>query len=394
MRYLEVLRHPVVARLSLIQLISYFGTWFSQVAIFSMLASSGADEKSIAYVAAVNLLPAVLLAPFIGILVDRIPFKKLAMILLAVEIATTLGFLTIRLPQGLGLLMLLIFLRSSAASALFTAEMSLLPKLLESSALQRSNEIHSIIWSFTYASGMAIGGWVTYGIGAKGAFIVDALFYTIALLILSRLRLQLSSTQIQLPILRMIKEGIDYLRRRRDLVWLILLHASVGLTSFDALVTLLAQHRYREFIAIPLAIGAMNAVRAVGLSIGPFLIARAIDTRRLFYLLLAEGSAIVLWALLQQRFYLSLVALFLVGIFTTTLWSYTYLLIQERCDKEMLGRVISYNDMIFMLSNITTALFIGHAYAWGFSLQTITLLLGVGFFVTALVYLYIKQHHL
>jgi len=33
--YIEVLKHPIIARLTLIQLISYFGTWFSQVAIAS-----------------------------------------------------------------------------------------------------------------------------------------------------------------------------------------------------------------------------------------------------------------------------------------------------------------------------------------------------------------------
>lgn len=48
--YLEVLKHPVVARLTLIQFISYFGTWFSQVAIASMMLEYGASELAIAYI--------------------------------------------------------------------------------------------------------------------------------------------------------------------------------------------------------------------------------------------------------------------------------------------------------------------------------------------------------
>ncbi|HHO65727.1 MAG TPA: MFS transporter, partial [Epsilonproteobacteria bacterium] len=47
MGYIETLKHPIIARLSLIQLISYFGTWFSQVAIFSMLVAYGADALTI-----------------------------------------------------------------------------------------------------------------------------------------------------------------------------------------------------------------------------------------------------------------------------------------------------------------------------------------------------------
>ena len=84
MGYLETLKHPVIGRLSLIQLISYFGTWFSQVAIFSMLVSFGADAITIAYTAAMAMLPAVVLAPMIGIIIDRINFKKLMLLLLLV----------------------------------------------------------------------------------------------------------------------------------------------------------------------------------------------------------------------------------------------------------------------------------------------------------------------
>ena len=74
MNYKETLKHPIVGRLSFIQLISYFGTWFSQVAIFSMLVGFGADEITIALTAAASMLPAVILAPLTGIIIDRIAF--------------------------------------------------------------------------------------------------------------------------------------------------------------------------------------------------------------------------------------------------------------------------------------------------------------------------------
>ena len=94
-RYIQTLSHPVIARLSLIQLISYFGTWFSQVAIFSLLVELHAGALVISLTAAMAMLPAVVLAPVIGIAVDRIPFKKLMGTLLAIEIVATLGFMLI-----------------------------------------------------------------------------------------------------------------------------------------------------------------------------------------------------------------------------------------------------------------------------------------------------------
>ena len=387
MRYKQVLKNPIVFCLSLVQLISYFGTWFSQVAIFSLLVMLGADELTIALTAAMNMLPAVILAPLIGVYIDRIAFKPLALTLIGVEIGTTIGFIFIDHLSQIPWLMVLIFLRSTAASTLFSAQMALFAKILEGETLKRTNEIHAIIWSFTYASGMAIGGLVAHRIGIDGAFITDALLYCIALALLVSLRLKLTPPKHpHTSTLHMIKDALRYLKHRPKLISIIFLHASVGLTSFDTLVTLLADKAYKEIIAVPLAIGMMHALRAIGLSIGPLLIAKYIDEARLYWLLIAQGLAIILWALTQQSFLFSLVSMLLIGLFTTTLWSYTYMMLQQNCDKDYIGRIISYNDMIFMLSNIATAMFVGTLATYGVPLWLITAFLGFGFIVTALWY--------
>ncbi|MBD3788914.1 MAG: MFS transporter [Campylobacterales bacterium] len=394
MTYLETLKHPVVRRLSLIQIISYFGTWFSQVAIFSMLVDFGADEMTIALIAAMNMLPAVLLAPIIGIVIDRIDFKKLMFTLLIIEISMTLFFISIDSLSQVWILMIIIFIRSTAASMLFSAEMTLFPKLLEGKMLKNTNEIHSIIWSLSYASGMAVGGMATHFMGYDAAFLTDAILYSIAVILLFGLHLSLSKTVHTDSNWQMFTKGFQYLISQKKILHLILIHASLGLTSFDALVTLLADFRYKEIIAVPLAIGWINATRAFALMIGPFFIGRWISKETLPYFFILQGSAIILWALLEFDFYWSLAAMFATGFFTTTLWSYTYLLIQEETDKHFLGRIISYNDMFFMLSNVITALFIGYSAKWGLSLESITTLLGVGFLWTAFYFLWFKKRYL
>ncbi len=393
-RYHKTLRHPVVFRLSLIQLISYFGTWFSQVAIFSMLVAYGADAVTISMTAAMAMLPAVILAPIIGIVIDRVPFKKLMTTLLIIEIMATLGFTLINSLSVVWLLMLLIFIRSAASSMLFSAEMSLFPKIIEGEMLKNTNEIHSIIWSFTYAAGMAVGGVATYYFGYDTAFLIDATLYALALFLLMGLTLRLSLPEKIHSHWQMFKNGFFYLTGNRKLLHLILLHASLGLTSFDALVTLLADYQYKTLIAVPLAIGWINAVRATALMIGPFFIGKWINTHNVHYFFMLEGVAVILWSQMQHNFYWSLVALFAVGFFTSTLWSYTYLMLQEETQSEYMGRVISYNDMFFMLSNIIAALFIGYASQWGLSLEAITLTLGIGFIVAAVYYLWFKRYYL
>jgi len=394
MTYLDTLKHPVIRRLSLIQFISYFGTWFSQVAIFSMIVSFGADEITIALTAAMAMLPAVVFAPIIGLIIDRIEFKKLMGILLVIEISMTLGFIFVNSLEYVWVLMILIFIRSSAASMLFSAEMSLFPKLVSGEMLKNTNEIHSVIWSLCYALGMAVGGIATYYIGFDLAFAIDASLYTIAVLLLIGLKLSLEKVTHTESNLQMLKDGFSYLKSQKQILHLILLHASIGLTSFDALITLLADLQYKELIAVPLAIGWMNATRALGLMIGPFFIGRIVSKHNLHYIFILQGLAIMLWSWLEYNFYFALVGLFITGFFITTLWSYTYLLIQEETDPKYMGRVISYNDMFFMLSNVATALFIGYASTWGLSLEGITFTLGAGFFVVSGYYLWFKKQYI
>jgi MFS family permease len=392
--YKETLQHPVIARLSLIQLISYFGTWFSQVAIFSMIVAYGADAITIALTAAMAMLPAVILAPIIGIIIDRIDFKKLMMTLLLIEITMTLSFIFINSLEYVWVLMILIFIRSSAASLLFSAEMALFPKIVKGKMLKNTNEIHSIIWSLSYASGMAVGGIATYYFGYDTAFVIDAILYSIATILLLGLKLSLEKPLHTDSNWQMLKDGFNYLRSKRKILHLIFLHAAIGLTSFDALITLLADFQYREIIAVPLAIGLMNATRAIGLMIGPFVIGKIISKDNLHYFFILQGLAIMFWSITEYNFYLSLVGLFITGFFVTTLWSYTYLLIQEETKAKFMGRVISYNDMFFMLSNVTTALFIGYASKWGMGLEGITFVLGFGFFGFAYYYVWFKKHYL
>ena len=394
MTYLETLKHPVIRRLSLIQFISYFGTWFSQVAIFSMIVSFGADEITIAMTATMAMLPAVVLAPVIGLIVDRVEFKKLMSILLMVEISMTLGFIFINSLEYVWVLMVLIFIRSSAASMLFSAEMALFPKLVSGDMLKNTNEIHSVIWSLCYALGMAVGGLVTYYIGFDLAFTIDAILYCVAVLLLIGLQLSLKKVNHEESNFEMLKSGFNYLISQKKILHLILLHAAIGLTSFDALITLLADFEYKAIIAVPLAIGWMNATRALGLMIGPFFISSIIKKENLHYFFIFQGLGIILWSQLEYNFYFALVGLFITGFFITTLWSYTYLLIQEETDPKFMGRVISYNDMFFMLSNVATALFIGYAAKWGVSLEGITMTLGFGFFVVAGYYVWFKKQYL
>jgi len=392
--YIETLKHPTVGRLTLIQFISYFGTWFSQVAIASMLVEYGASEMVIASMAMMVMLPAILLAPLSGYIIDRIEFKKLMSILLLVEISMTLLFITIHSLEGIYWLMLFLFIRSIASSTLFSAEMALFPKILQGEMLKNTNEIHSIVWSVCFALGMALGGLVTYYFGYSTTFLIDVTLYLIASFFLIGLKINLNPTTHIESAMEMMKSGFNYLTSHKKILHLILLHSSIGFTSFDALVTLLADFHYKYILAVPLAIGWINASRAIGLSVGPLLFSRFMNNSNLHYFFTLQGVVIILWAFIQYNFQYALIGILAVGFLSTTLWSYTYYMLQQEIELQYLGRVIAYNDMIFMITNITVTLFIGYASQLGMELKYITMVMGCGFLATAIYYKWFKQHYL
>ena len=386
MTYRELFRtHKVIRQLSAVQFIAYLGAWFSNVAIYSMLIEFGASPFIIATVAAMHLIPGIVLSPFSGSIVDRIPVKKLMAILLSVELTMTLCFLLINSLDDIGLLLLLLFIRMGSASMFFTTEMTLLPKLLSGEALVKANEIHSIIWSFTFTAGMAMGGIIVSIFGVKISFIIDGLFFLVALLILSQVHFNVEVEKVHKSILNSIRDGISYLKRNKHLFHYMVLHATVGLTAFDTLVTLLADYKYKFVIAIPLAIGITNAIRAFALMIGPLLISNWISKKRMMYVFIAQGISIIIWAFVQNNFFLGLVGMFLTGIATTTIWSYTYAMLQDEVEEQYLGRVLAYNEMVFMIGNVTTTFFIGIMASF-ISLQFISIFLGLAFLIVAYYY--------
>ncbi len=391
MNYYELLaNNPIIRKLTLLQFVAYFGAWFSNVAIYTMLVEFGSSALAISVVTAMHLLPAILIAPLSGAIIDRFKIKSLMFVLLSTELIMTVLLLTIDSKDEIWILMILIFIRMGSASMFFSTEMSLLPKLVSGKALQKTNEIHSIIWSFTYAAGMGISGLVVNAYGIKTAIVIDILFFLAAIIIFLNIEFKVEIIHTKEKISSMIKDGFLYIKNHKIVLHLIILHSSVGLTAFDTLVTLLAKNEYRTIIAVPLAIGITNAIRALALMIGPFFITNKVNKDTLTYIFIFQGVAIILWGVFQFNFYYALFAVFLTGFMTTTIWSYTYALIQENVEQKYLGRVISYNDMIFMVSNILTTFFIG-IMADLISLELITIFIGMGFFVFAYYYTKIKE---
>ena len=376
--YLKILKRPIFLRLAIIQFLVYFGSFFTSVAIYTMVINFGATPTQNAIVVATFSTPA-LFGFLTGSIVDKFNLKKFMSIILILEAFFTSCFLSVDSLDDFYFLIIFIFLRMLCSFLFFTAQMSLFPLITKSEEeLKNINELHSVIWSSTFALGMSFGGIVVNSIGVYNTIKIDIFLFIIAFFIFSTLDFDLKLKD-KYKLLKLIKEGFLYIKNDKKLLPLMILHASVALTSFDTIVNLLTENYYKYVLAVPLAIGFINGFRAFALMIGPLFISKYISKENLHIFLTIQGLFIIFWAFIQKNFYLSLGWMFFLGFLTTTLWSYTYTLIQINIKKEFLGRVVAYNDTIFMSVSIAVGFFSGYFYEEGISLQIITASLGILF---------------
>ncbi|QKF64938.1 MFS transporter [Campylobacter corcagiensis] len=386
-QHIALLKHNKTIRiLALIQLICYFGAWFSHVGIFTLLINLNAATWMIGLTAASAYIPSVILAPFAGVIIDRFRAYPLFFIFMFIEAITVILLLLVDSLEWFWFLQLMVFIRMGTAGIYFQVEMSLLPRILSKDDLKIANEIHSIIWALSYTLGMAFAGLFVAKYGVYNSFIFDFLIYIVGIALLIKLNLKENKKSTQQKAIHMIVQGFIYLKNNPFLIKLLLLHGFVAVTTYDTLIGILAKVNYKEILSASLTIGVLNTIRAFGLIVGPFVLSKFVNSKNLFYIFIAQGVGLISWGLLQGNFYLSFIGLFVTGLTTSTLWSYTYTLVQNVCDSKFYGRVIAYLDMIYLGIAAITSILVGFLYDLGLPAWLITVLMGVHFIIAALYY--------
>ncbi|MDL2347030.1 MFS transporter [Campylobacter hyointestinalis] len=394
MKYLALLRYNRNLRiLTSIQMICYFGMWFSHTGIFTLLIDLKAPVWALTLAAAMAFIPNVFLAPINGIIIDKFNPKPMMIFLMFIETLSVLMLVFIDDLSLLWLLFVLIFVRMGVGVTYFQTEMSLLPNLLSKKNLKLANEIHSIIWAASYTAGMGIAGVFIHCFGVKEAFLFDFALYIFGIFLLTKLNIpNIVKTKTQKAFL-MMKEGLKYIKNNPLIVHLILLHSFVGITAYDNLIALMASYQYKEILSASLIIGFMNMTRALSLVVGPIMLSKFINTKTLFWLFIGEFLGIGLWAILQFNYYLGLIGLIGAGFCTSSLWSFTFTMLQNSCDKKFYGRVIAYKDMVYFIISAFVSIAIGAAYELGISLMAITFSMGSAFLIGAFYYKFVYEKY-
>lgn len=202
------------------QAVSYLGSMMSYVAIPYQVYQLTGSSFSVGLLGTVQLIPLLLAALWGGALADAMDRRKL---LLRSELLMTLGAGALAvnawLPQPS---LWLIFVVTGALSAINgfhrPALDSLTPRLVDREDLPAIAALGSLRFSVGSIVGPAIGGILIAGAGLGITYVLDTLSFAVSLWAIWKIRAIPVATDAAPPSLKAIWEGIDYARKRPELV--------------------------------------------------------------------------------------------------------------------------------------------------------------------------------
>jgi MFS family permease len=338
-------RNPNYARLWLADAISLIGDWFSLIALAVLVARySEGSGLAVSGLLLAQLLPAVVVGPFVGILVDRWNRKQIMIASDLLRVAITLGFLLIRGPGDLWIVYLLTVAQFSVSSIFEPARSAIMPRVVRPDDLVTANVLSSVTWSAMLALGGLLGG-------VTAALLLNSLSFVISALLVAGIksndggsfRPEQAAGHAEAGGLR---EGLHYLRQRPSTAALLMLKAGSAVGSIETLRVLYATTVFGGNDQGAWSLGMLSAAAGVGAVLGPLLLQPFNDgtvgrMRWLCAVALATCSAGILSLTYASGLWWA--ALVFVGraMGGSAVWTYSAVMIQQLTDDRVRGRVFA-----------------------------------------------------
>ncbi|HKV39059.1 MAG TPA: MFS transporter [Blastocatellia bacterium] len=176
--YIEILRNNKnFRRLWFGQSISELGTWFSFIAELGVVRVYSGTSWSTTTLLAARLLPFLILAPFAGVLVDRISRKKILMSADFLRALIALGYLFVKSPDHLWIVYVCGAAMSSFSIFFEGAKNAALPNLVTPKELLSANVMMYSTRFLQFTLGSALGGITAARFGYDAAFVANSVSF-------------------------------------------------------------------------------------------------------------------------------------------------------------------------------------------------------------------------
>ena len=332
-------------------MISNSGTWMQRVAqdwlVLSLTHGSG---TALGVTTGLQFLPLLLFGLYGGVLADRFPKRRILMITQAVmgALALVLGVLALTGTAQVWQVYALAFALGVATVVDNPTRQTFAVEMVGPNDLSNAIALNSAIFNMARIVGPAIAGVLIAAIGTGPVFVVNAASYGAVLVSLYLMRDDDLYLRARVPRAKgQLREGLRYVRERRDLVMLLIVLFFVAAFGMNFQMTTALMSR-EVFHSGASSFGLASTVLAVGALAGSLLSARRKRPRmRLLLIAAAAFGVLEIVSGMMPTYGLFLVALVPTGIALLTFNTTANAVMQLSVPSWMRGRVMGLYMLVF-----------------------------------------------
>ena len=371
--------HPAFVQFWFARICSGFGFQMLSVAVGWQVYAITGRALDLGLIGLVQFFPSVMLALPAGHVADQFERRRIVMLgqivdMLAIVVLAVISLIHLANETAI---LALVFVIGVAKAFEFPALQSMLPALVPPSILPRAMAASASAGQAAMIMGPAVGGFL-YVAGPGVVYAVCAVLYSIAVMLMMRMRYEHAQPKREPATLKSLFAGVHFIRHRPDVLGVISLDLfAVLLGGATALLPIFA----RDILHTgPWGLGLLRAAPAVGALLMSVWLARHSMERRVGPIMFASvagfGVATLVFAL-SKVLWLSLVALFALGALDMVSMVIRGALVQLDTPDDMRGRVSAVNAIFINTSNQLGEFESGLMAAWVGAVHA-TLIGGIG----------------
>ena len=326
------------------QAISLIGSWMQMTAQSWLVLTLTHSSTALGGIIALQTLPVLLLAPYGGVIADRIDKRRLMIVLqsamglqaLALGVLTVAGVVQV---WEIGLLAALLGLNNAFENP---SRQSFMLELVGREHLRNAVSLNSVLVNVARSVGPAVAGILIATVGNGVCFLVNSASFVAVVASLATMdRMALNPSTPMARESGQLREGLRYVRSHRELAVPLLMMAVVGCLTYEFQVSLPVMAS-RGLHAGAIGFGLMTAAMGIGAVAGGLVVAARGTTglRPLVIAATAFGVAMTLAALAPNLAF-ELVALALAGAASISFMSTGNSTLQLSAAPSMRGRVMA-----------------------------------------------------
>ncbi len=333
------------------QAVSMIGTWMQSVAQSWLVLELTGSGTALGLVIALQTLPVLFLAPYAGLIADRVDKRRL---LVATQttmaiLALLLGVLTVTGSVKLWIVYLLAVALGTANAVDNPTRQAFVLEMVGPTHLRNAVTLNSVLVNAARAIGPAIAGTLIATIGVGVCFLVNAGTFVAVIAALATLDRSALRPSPPAPRARgQLREGFAYVRRTPSLVVPLGMMAVIGMLAYEFQVVLpvVARSTYHGGAQ---AYGFLTAAMGLGAVIGGLGVAsRSFTGTRALVWSAAIFGGVILLAAAAPNLALACVAMALVGAGSVGFLAIGNATLQLSASPMMRGRVMALWAVAFL----------------------------------------------